>query len=114
MIPQQEKKYTVEEVNHLVAREVAKQRMGDLERDLSELKNENVKMWAKLDANFDSLQKAIECRDDDLRKEIERDFATKVEVAELRGEMGKLSIKVTAMVSFAVMLIEFISKIYLR
>ena len=114
MMPEQEKTYTAEEVNHLVAREVAKQRLGDLERDLTELKNENVKMWAKLDANFDSLQKAIEGRDNDLRREIERDFATKIEVAELRGEMGKLSIKVTAMVSIAVMLIEFAAKFLIK
>jgi hypothetical protein len=105
---EQEKSYTREEVDHLVAREVAKQRMNDLERSLSEVKSETLKMWAKFDASFGALQKVIEGRDQSLRDEIERDFATKLEVEQLKGEVSKVWLKVSIPVITVLTIAQFL------
>lgn len=104
-LPPQEKLFTEEEVGHLVAREVAKQRMHDIERSIQTMKDDSLKMWAKFDAGFDSLQKAIENRDADLRKEMERDFATKLDLEQLKGEVSRIWLKVSVPVATIVSLI---------
>lgn len=106
-LPEQDKHYTREEVDHLVAREVAKQRMADLEKTLTETRNDMVKMWAKFDAAFETLQKAIEGRDKSMREEMERDFATKVEFEQLKGEVGKVWLKVSVPVTTILVLAQF-------
>lgn len=107
-IPPQDKQYTREEVDHLVAREVAKQRMSDLEKTLTDTKNDMVKMWAKFDASFESLQKTLEGRDKTLREEMERDFATKVEFEQLKGEVEKVWLKVSIPVTVVLVIAQFV------
>jgi hypothetical protein len=110
----QEKTYTEEEVNHLVAREVAKQRMADIERNVANVNDQVVKMWAKFDASFEALNKALENRDGELRREIERDFATKLEMEQLRSELSKVWLKVSIPVATLVIVAELAIKIFIK
>lgn len=112
MVTDDEKRYTQDEVSHLVAREVAKQRMADMERSISNTNDQVVKMWAKIEASFDSLKKSINERDNDLRREIERDFATKLEVEQMRGELNKIWLKVSLPVGTLLIALEFIFKLF--
>lgn len=105
-LPPQEHKYTAEEVNHLVAREVAKQRMADMERQIGTLNNTITKAVADFNAKLDALSntistqhktiwEAIRGERDELRKEIEKDFATKLDLALLEAKVDKIWLKVS-------------------
>ena len=101
-------KYTLEEVNHMVAREVAKQRMGDMERALQNIQVDQTKIWAKFDASFDALKVLIEGQDEKFRKEMERDFVTKLDHAELKASVEKMWIRVSAPVAAIVFIGGFV------
>lgn len=111
-LPEQEAKYTKEDMDHMVAREVAKQRLSDLERNLEGTNQQVIKMFAKFDLSFESLQKVIEGQDEKIRKEIERDFATKLDLAEVRSEISKVWLKVSIPVSTVLILVGLVSKYF--
>jgi len=73
-----EKMYTEEEANHMIAREVAKQRMNDLERNLNQTTTAVVQNFAKFDAKMDAIAQQVSeigSRDYLLRDDVERDFS---------------------------------------
>jgi len=107
-LPPQEKNYTIDDVNHMVAREVAKQRMSDLERNLQQTNDQVVKMWAKFDASFEAIKLAIEGQEDNWRKEMERDFATKMDLERLDAKVDKVWLKVSLPVATVVGLVQWI------
>jgi hypothetical protein len=84
-----QKSYSQEEVDHMVAREVAKQRMSDLERNLENTNSQVVKMFAKFDVAFENLQRSIDSQDTKIRAEMERDFATKIEMTTAHNTLDK-------------------------
>lgn len=106
ILKEEEKIYSAQEVEHMVAREVAKQRLADLERALAQTNEQVVKMWAKFDASFESLQRAIDGQETKLRIEIERDFASKLDLEQLKNEVGKIWLKVSIPVSTIVLMAE--------
>jgi len=103
-----ELKYSETDAQHLVAREVAKQRMGDMERAIEEGERRSVQSMAEIKiqiANLALLIKeqsvSMEKNSDLLKKEIEKDFATKLEVNDLsnrvESDFDKLNTKIDAL-----------------
>ena len=86
------------EAMHLVAREVAKQRMGDMERSIKEGELRTVASFSELKAQVGTLTTLVEKQSlhmekatDNLRDEIKKDFATKAEVT---ADFDKLNTKI--------------------
>lgn len=111
-LPPQEKNYTIDDVNHMVAREVAKQRMSDIERNLQQTNDQVVKMWAKFDASFEAIKSAIENQEQNWRKEIERDFATKMDLANLDAKVDKVWLKVSLPVATVVGVVQWLVTVW--
>lgn len=124
--PQDAKMYTESEVNHLVAREVAKQRISDLERQIGAMKNDHSKGFAQMEAKLDALGRTMEMQHQQLREsyhseqvslkdQIAKDYATKLDLAALDNKVDKLWLKITLPVGtitlLANWLFSFLSKI---
>ena len=100
-----EKMFTEDEAMHLVAREVAKQRMGDMEKKISDNDTKTsialaeIKTQIKQVINMIEKQSIAEDRTlKELKEEIERDFATKADLkaveTKLDGLVGKIAMVV--------------------
>ena len=103
-----EPKYTETEAQHLIAREVAKQRMSDMERMIGEGERRSVQSMAEIKIQIANLALLIkeqsvtmEKNSDLLKKEIEKDFATKLEVNDLsnrvESDFDKLNTKIDSL-----------------
>lgn len=108
-----DKMYTETEAQHLVAREVAKQRMGDMERMINEGEHRSVVSFAKLEAQINTLTNLVEKQSiamekdtNGLREEIKNDFATKVA---LKADFEKLNTKIDAQWAKLVTILRTIS-----
>lgn len=117
-----EKLYTADDVQHMVAREVARQRMEDMERQLGTLTATLNKTVTEFNLKLDSINKNIivntdklflEFREDrkDLRDEIEREFASQKELIRLEGKVDKIWLKVSVPVGVIVAIGGFIQYI---
>ena len=117
-----EPKYTEEEAQHLIAREVAKQRMTDIERMVNEGERRSIQSMSELKvqiANLALLIKeqsvAMEKNSDLLKKEIEKDFATKLEVNDLsnrvESDFDKLNTKIDSMWGRLTIIVSTISAV---
>ncbi len=93
-----EKVFTEDEAMHLVAREVAKQRMSDMERKiaendhkvtvaLTELKQQIAQVIIMIDKQSLDNDK----NDKELKGEIEKDFASKSDLIRLENKLDSLS-----------------------
>ena len=110
-LPNQESKdtYTYDEVQHIVARQVMQHRLTDLEGKISVNETNVASMFAKLEATvqtlFAQLEKQTflvkECRED-LKSEIDREYATKLELSKLEAKVDKMWAKITVAVTLAV------------
>lgn len=115
------KTYSEEEVEHLVARQVAAHDIAHMRSAISSMVENFAKIdasigsiYEKLDAKFTEMHDDIgHCRDD-LRKEIERDFVTKPEfitrMNTVENKVDKQWIKITTAVSVAGMVIGVLAK----
>jgi seryl-tRNA synthetase len=110
-----DKMYTETEAQHLVAREVAKQRMGDMERMINEGERRSVVAFAKLEAQINTLTNLVEKQSiamekdtNGLREEIKNDFATK---AALEADFEKLNTKIDAQWAKLVTILATISAV---
>jgi hypothetical protein len=103
-----DKTYSETEAQHLIAREVAKQRMGDIERNTAEMERRFISLLSELKAqiaNQTILIKeqsiSMEKNSENLKREIEKDFATKLEVNGLSNKVNsdfdKLNTKIDAL-----------------
>ena len=103
-----EPKYSETEAQHLIAREVAKQRMSDMERMIGEGERRSVQSMAKIEVQIANLSllikeqsQAMDKNSDLLKKEIEKDFATKLEVNDLsnrvESDFDKLNTKIDSL-----------------
>lgn len=110
-----EKKYSEEEAMHLVAREVAKQRMADLERKMNEGESRFMAMMSEIkvqlqnqtlliekqtssfdksikefrdeiDDEFNRQQDAFSKAIESIKQEIRKDFASKTDLHDLKAE----------------------------
>jgi len=103
-----ELKYSETDAQHLIAREVAKQRMADMERMISEGERRSVTSMTELKVNIANLALLIKEQNvsmdktsELLKKEIEKDFATKLEVNDLsnrvESDFEKLNTKIDSL-----------------
>lgn len=117
-----EAKYTETEAQHLIAREVAKQRMADIERMINEGERRSVQSMAELKVQISNLALLIkeqsivmEKQNDTLKKEIEKDFATKIEVNSLsnrvESDFDKLNTKIDSMWGKLTLIVSTISAV---
>jgi len=117
-----EAKYTEADAQHLIAREVAKQRMGDMERMITEGERRSVQSMAELKVQIANLVILIkeqgvitEKNSDTLKKEIEKDFATKMEVNALsnrvESDFDKLNTKIDSMWGKLTVIVSTISAV---
>lgn len=103
-----EPKYSETEAQHLIAREVAKQRMADIERNISDMERRFISLLSELKVQLSnqtilikeqslSMEKTAES----IKKEIEKDFATKLEVNDLsnkvESDFDKLNTKIDSL-----------------
>lgn len=93
-----DKTYTEDEMQHLLAREVAKQRMGDMQRMIDENKKETQIGFSKLEVQISQVLSMIEKNNtsrtesfESLRREMKTDFATK---ADVDADFEKLNTKI--------------------
>lgn len=101
--------YSSDEVQHIVAREVMKHKMGDFEVKLASVEANMTSLFSKLEASLASLSLQIskssemvkECREE-LRADVDREFATKLELNRLDSKVDKMWAKITVAVSLAV------------
>lgn len=117
-----EAKYTETEAQHLIAREVAKQRMADIERMINEGERRSVQSMAELKIQISNLALLIkeqsvsmEKNSEMLKKEIEKDFATKIEVNSLsnrvESDFDKLNTKIDSMWGKLTLIVSTISAV---
>ncbi len=103
-----DKTYSETEAQHLIAREVAKQRMSDMERMISEGERRSVRDVAELKIAIANVVILIKEQGADMKEnnanlkaEIEKDFATKLEVNGLSNKVDsdfdKLNTKIDAL-----------------
>lgn len=107
---EQPQTYTQEEVQHIVAREVAKQRMADVERQVGTLSAGFTKATAEFNAKIDSLSNVMSDQHRQLREQLKAEqediktwardkFAdqlhTQGELLRLEGKIDKIWLKVS-------------------
>lgn len=110
---QDDRKYTREDMEHLVAQEVAKQRLHDVERNLDTLRADNGNQFAEIKAGLDVIREQFDrmyshvedCRNE-MRAEIERDFATKIEITALDAKIDKMWLKIATPVAVVLVLLQ--------
>jgi hypothetical protein len=97
-----EKTYTETEALHLVAREVAKQRMGDMEAKIAENDSKTATAMTELKLRIEGLHNLIEKQNlervktaDSLREEIEKDFASKTDLMILQNKVDQLWLRIS-------------------
>lgn len=97
---------TEEEAAHLVAREVAKQRMGDMERKISENENKVTISLAELKQQINQVMLMIEKQNveqgkssKELKEEIEKEFASKLDLQRVENKLDGLLMKITVVVA---------------
>lgn len=108
-----DKMYTEEELQHRLAREVAKQRLGDMERKIEEGEGRVAMGFAELKTQIGGLSNQLtsqslnmEKATDDLRKEIKNEFASK---EELDYKFMTLNTKIDTQWSKLVLIVSVIS-----
>jgi hypothetical protein len=101
-----DKVFTEDEAMHLVAREVAKQRMSDMERKidqndhkttvaLTEIKQQISQVIVMIDKQSLEQEKS----DQSLKVEIEKEFASKLDLQRLESKLDSLSTRIYVAIS---------------
>lgn len=96
---------TRDEAMHLVAREVAKQRMTDMERKIAENESKTSVALTKIELQVAQVItmikeqniKAIEDKKE-FKKEIESEFASKIDLERLENKLDQLVLRITVTV----------------
>ncbi len=107
------KHYSQDEVNHIVARETAKSQMNDLKSNLGLMNQANTQALADINAKITQIfsimsEQNKEQRDerekliDGLKKEIEKDFASKIDMINISNRLDQLWIKISVAIMTAV------------
>lgn len=102
-------------MQHIVAREVMKHRLSDLEAKLASVETNMTGLFAKLETSLHNLAIQLskssevikECREE-LKDEVEREFATKLELKSLEAKVDKMWAKITVAVSLSVVFIQYL------
>ena len=113
------KQYSQDEVNHIVARETAKNQMSDFKSNLSLMNQSNTQALADINAKItqifsimsDQNKEQREEREkliDGLKKEIEKDFASKIDMLNISNRLDQLWIKISAAIITAITIGGFV------
>ena len=116
--PQESKMYTEDDLNHILARKMAKVQIDHIENKVITNEAENSKSFVEIKAMLDSIKKSIiESHDhlrtvrDDLKHEIDREFVNKdIYTLEMKAMDTKIDAqwkRITAAVSVAYIVIQF-------
>jgi len=96
-----ERMFTEDEAMHLVAREVAKQRMSDMERKIADNDHKVTVALAKLEQQIGQVITMIDKQSleqnksvKDLREEIEKEFASKLDLQRVENKIDQLWVKI--------------------
>lgn len=100
------KQYTQDEVNHIVARETAKNQLTDFKSHLALMNQSNTQALADINAKItqifsimsDQNKEQREEREkliEGLKKEIEKDFASKIDMINISNRLDQLWIKIS-------------------
>lgn len=111
----EEKLYTESDLMHLAAREVAQQRMTDMERNIRQAEDRTLSAFSEIKTQIATLTNlvreqsaAMEKSQDNLREEIKKDFATK---AELQSDFDTLNTKIDTQWSKLVLIVTTVTVI---
>lgn len=103
------KQYSQDEVNHIVARETAKNQLNDFKSNLSLMNQAHTQALADINAKItqifsimseQSKEQRIESEKliESLKKEIEKDFASKIDMLNISNRLDQLWIKISVAV----------------
>lgn len=111
--------YTEKQLEDLVARKLTEQQLHVMERRFGSLEQSITATFADMRSTMSALERTIDkhnqqvdkCRAD-LKDEIEKDFATKEELHQLRADFRVLTAKITTAVAVATVLIQLGFKVW--
>lgn len=110
-----EKQFTQDELNHIVARETAKLQLADFKSNLALMNQANTQALADINAKINQIFNMIseqnkEQREDQeklidaLKKEIEKDFASKIDMINISNRLDQLWIKISVAIMTSITL----------
>lgn len=110
-----EKTFTQDELNHIVARETAKLQLADFKSNLALMNQANTQALADINAKISQIFAMIseqnkEQREDQekliesLKKEIEKDFASKIDMISISNRLDQLWIKISVAIMTSITL----------
>lgn len=110
-----EKHFTQDELNHIVARETAKLQLADFKNNLALMNQANTQALADINAKISQIFNMIseqnkEQREDQekliesLKKEIEKDFASKIDMINISNRLDQLWIKISVAIMTSITL----------
>jgi hypothetical protein len=110
-----EQKFTQDDLNHIVARETAKLQLADFKSNLALMNQANTQALADINAKISQIFNMIseqnkEQREDQeklidvLKKEIEKDFASKIDMINISNRLDQLWIKISVAIMTSITL----------
>lgn len=110
-----EKTFTQDDLNHIVARETAKLQLADFKNNLALMNQANTQALADINAKISQIFNMIseqnkEQREDQekliesLKKEIEKDFASKIDMINISNRLDQLWIKISVAIMTSITL----------
>lgn len=110
-----EKQFSQDELNHIVARETAKLQLADFKSNLALMNQSNTQALADINAKINQIFNMIseqnkEQREDQeklidtLKKEIEKDFASKIDMINISNRLDQLWIKISVAIMTSITL----------
>lgn len=110
-----DKQFSQDELNHIVARETAKLQLADFKSNLALMNQSNTQALADINAKINQIFNMIseqnkEQREDQeklidtLKKEIEKDFASKIDMINISNRLDQLWIKISVAIMTSITL----------
>lgn len=104
--------YTESEVSHLVAREVMKLRMGDLETKLANNEKSLETMFAKVETSLENINRSLATLSKSIWDDVEKSFVSKTDHELLKAKVDGMWGKIIMLAGFIAFLIEIGVKIW--
>lgn len=121
--PQDDKKYSEDDMNHIIARRIAKVQLDNLESRVSGIESNMNKGFSEIKAALDGLRDSVsastaslsQCKDT-LKKEIEKEFVNKevfhLEMTAMDKKIDEQWKKIVLAVTVATVVIQFAFRIW--
>lgn len=111
--------YSEADVQHLVAREVMRHRMGDLEAKLATHEKSVESMLTRMQGQLEEIQRSMATRSQEWQSiqthildKVKDDYASKVALLTLEAKVDKMWAKISIAVAAAVMVVEYSIKLF--